>query len=419
MRPRSQALPPARPKPDPASGAGTRSTPSGSRSTSTLPATRRGCPAAPAGRRRGAALLAMALAAGAVATTALPAGASTTPDPAQIATTTQKLSGGYSSADQGTATGNPVTDQVTAMLSAGATRPCSNQRACDAAGQVSTAPADNVGTGRLRTNRQQGHAALDRTVESGSRITLATPSFASVGSTPGQAAPGGSAAPTGTAPAGTPEPSATPTGAAAAPAFTVSDTVGYQRTTAAEPDGTGSVSHTLTYKAEVPAAPQDKTDPWTSFGTTAPGEGERTCIGSLTFSYDSGGDLDSIVFTHATEGTAQDGIPGVTSGAAVTTIVTTTLEVPLLSDTDREVATSYARHAALSSGSLTVPLTALDLSDSPGQGFADIVSAHATATRQILEGTAIKDKGGPDALAPAWSTSQLTTGYKQLALQDL
>ena len=56
---------------------------------------------------------------------------------------------------------NPVTDQVTAMLSTGATRPCSNQRACDAAGQVSTAPAGNVGTGRLRTNRQQGHAALD------------------------------------------------------------------------------------------------------------------------------------------------------------------------------------------------------------------------------------------------------------------
>ena len=410
MHRRSQAPPLAQPAHGPAPEA---------ESGSTLPGSRR-TPPAPTGRRRtGAALLAAALAASAVIVTSLPVDAATGSDSSQIASTTQQLSSGYSSTGQGTAAGNPVTDQVTAMLASGATRPCSNPRACDAAGQVSTAPADNAGTGRLRTNRQQGHAALDRTVESGSRITLATPSFASVGSAPGQAAPGGSAAPTGTAPAGTPEPSATPTGAAAAPAFTVSDAVGYQRTTTAEPDGTGSVSHTLTYKAEVPAAPQDKTDPWTSFGTTAPGEGERTCIGSLTFSYDSGGDLDSIVFTHATEGTAQDGIPGVTSGAAVTTIVTTTLEVPLLSDTDREVATSYARHAALSSGSLTVPLTALDLSDSPGQGFADIVSAHATATRQILEGTAIKDKGGPDALAPAWSTSQLTTGYKQLALQDL
>ena len=409
MHRRSQAPPLAQPAHGPAPEA---------ESGSTLPGSRR-TPPAPTGRRRtGAALLAAALAASAVIVTALPVDAATGSDSSQIASTTQQLSSGYSSTGQGTAAGNPVTDQVTAMLASGATRPCSNQRACDAAGQVSTAPADNVGTGRLRTNRQQGHATLDRTVESGTRIALATPSFVPGGSASDRATPTGTA-PTGTAPAESPEASATPTGAAAAPAFTISDAVGYQRTTTAEPNGTGAVSHTLTYKAEVPTAPQDKTDPWTPFGTTAPGEGERTCIGSLSFSYDSGGDLDSIVFTHATEGTAQDGIPGVTSGAAVTTIVTTTLEVPLLSDTDREVATSYARHAALSSGSLTVPLTALDLSDSPGQGFADIVSAHATATRQILEGTAIKDKGGLDALAPSWSTSQLTTDYKQLALQDL
>ena len=409
MHRRSQAPPLAQPAHGPAPEA---------ESGSTLPGSRR-TPPAPTGRRRtGAALLAAALAASAVIVTSLPVDAATGSDSSQIASTTQQLSSGYSSTGQGTAAGNPVTDQVTAMLASGATRPCSNQRACDAAGQVSTAPADNVGTGRLRTNRQQGHATLDRTVESGTRIALATPSFVPGGSASDRATPTGTA-PTGTAPAESPEASATPTGAAAAPAFTISDAVGYQRTTTAEPNGTGAVSHTLTYKAEVPTAPQDKTDPWTPFGTTAPGEGERTCIGSLSFSYDSGGDLDSIVFTHATEGTAQDGIPGVTSGAAVTTIVTTTLEVPLLSDTDREVATSYARHAALSSGSLTVPLTALDLSDSPGQGFADIVSAHATATRQILEGTAIKDKGGLDALAPSWSTSQLTTDYKQLALQDL
>ena len=409
MHRRSQAPPLAQPAHGPAPEA---------ESGSTLPGSRR-TPPAPTGRRRtGAALLAAALAASAVIVTSLPVDAATGSDSSQIASTTQQLSSGYSSTGQGTAAGNPVSDQVTAMLASGATRPCSNQRACDAAGQVSTAPADNVGTGRLRTNRQQGHATLDRTVESGTRIALATPSFVPGGSASDRATPTGTA-PTGTAPAESPEASATPTGAAAAPAFTISDAVGYQRTTTAEPNGTGAVSHTLTYKAEVPTAPQDKTDPWTPFGTTAPGEGERTCIGSLSFSYDSGGDLDSIVFTHATEGTAQDGIPGVTSGAAVTTIVTTTLEVPLLSDTDREVATSYARHAALSSGSLTVPLTALDLSDSPGQGFADIVSAHATATRQILEGTAIKDKGGLDALAPSWSTSQLTTDYKQLALQDL
>ena len=409
MHRRSQAPPLAQPAHGPAPEA---------ESGSTLPGSRR-TPPAPTGRRRtGAALLAVALAASAVIVTSLPVDAATGSDSSQIASTTQQLSSGYSSTGQGTAAGNPVTDQVTAKLASGATRPCSNQRACDAAGQVSTAPADNVGTGRLRTNRQQGHATLDRTVESGTRIALATPSFVPGGSASDRATPTGTA-PTGTAPAESPEASATPTGAAAAPAFTISDAVGYQRTTTAEPNGTGAVSHTLTYKAEVPTAPQDKTDPWTPFGTTAPGEGERTCIGSLSFSYDSGGDLDSIVFTHATEGTAQDGIPGVTSGAEVTTIVTTTLEVPLLSDADREIATSYARHAALTSGSLTVPLTALDLSDSPGQGFADIVSAHATATRQILEGTAIKDKGGLDALAPSWSTSQLTTDYKQLALQDL
>ena len=409
MHRRSQAPPLAQPAHGPAPEA---------ESGSTLPGSRR-TPPAPTGRHRtGAALLAAALAASAVIVTSLPVDAATGSDSSQIASTTQQLSSGYSSTGQGTAAGNPVTDQVTAMLASGATRPCSNQRACDAAGQVSTAPADNVGTGRLRTNRQQGHATLDRTVESGTRIALATPSFVPGGSASDRATPTGTA-PTGTAPAESPEASATPTGAAAAPAFTISDAVGYQRTTTAEPNGTGAVSHTLTYKAEVPTAPQDKTDPWTPFGTTAPGEGERTCIGSLSFSYDSGGDLDSIVFTHATEGTAQDGIPGVTSGAEVTTIVTTTLEVPLLSDADREIATSYARHAALTSGSLTVPLTALDLSDSPGQGFADIVSAHATATRQILEGTAIKDKGGLDALAPSWSTSQLTTDYKQLALQDL
>ena len=408
MHRRSQAPPLAQPAHGPAPEA---------ESGSTLPGSRRR-PPAPIGRRTGAALLAAALAASAVIVTSLPVDAATGSDSSQIASTTQQFSSGYSSTGQGTAAGNPVTDQVTAMLASGATRPCSNQRACDAAGQVSTAPADNVGTGRLRTNRQQGHATLDRTVESGTRIALATPSFVPGGSASDRATPTGTA-PTGTAPAESPEASATPTGAAAAPAFTISDAVGYQRTTTAEPNGTGAVSHTLTYKAEVPTAPQDKTDPWTPFGTTAPGEGERTCIGSLSFSYDSGGDLDSIVFTHATEGTAQDGIPGVTSGAEVTTIVTTTLEVPLLSDADREIATSYARHAALTSGSLTVPLTALDLSDSPGQGFADIVSAHATATRQILEGTAIKDKGGLDALAPSWSTSQLTTDYKQLALQDL
>lgn len=408
MHRRSQAPPLAQPAHGPAPEA---------EPGSTLPGSRRR-PPAPIGRRTGAALLAAALAASAVIVTSLPVDAATGSDSSQIASTTQQLSSGYSSTGQGTAAGNPVTDQVTAMLASGATRPCSNQRACDAAGQVSTAPADNVGTGRLRTNRQQGHATLDRTVESGTRIALATPSFVPGGSASDRATPTGTA-PTGTAPAESPEASATPTGAAAAPAFTISDAVGYQRTTTAEPNGTGAVSHTLTYKAEVPTAPQDKTDPWTPFGTTAPGEGERTCIGSLSFSYDSGGDLDSIVFTHATEGTAQDGIPGVTSGAEVTTIVTTTLEVPLLSDADRQIATSYARHAALTSGSLTVPLTALDLSDSPGQGFADIVSAHATATRQILEGTAIKDKGGLDALAPSWSTSQLTTDYKQLALQDL
>ena len=251
MHRRSQAPPLAQPAHGPAPEA---------ESGSTLPGSRR-TPPAPTGRRRtGAALLAAALAASAVIVTSLPVDAATGSDSSQIASTTQQLSSGYSSTGQGTAAGNPVTDQVTAMLASGATRPCSNQRACDAAGQVSTAPADNVGTGRLRTNRQQGHATLDRTVESGTRIALATPSFVPGGSASDRATPTGTA-PTGTAPAESPEASATPTGAAAAPAFTISDAVGYQRTTTAEPNGTGAVSHTLTYKAEVPTAPQDKTDP--------------------------------------------------------------------------------------------------------------------------------------------------------------
>ena len=58
----------------------------------------------------------------------------------------------------------------------------------------------------------------------------------------------------------------------------------------------------------------------------------------------------------------------------MTTIVTTTLEVPLLSDTDREVATSYARHAALSSGSLTVPLPAAAGAHGPAGVRAPVIN---------------------------------------------
>ena len=103
----------------------------------------------------------------------------------------------------------------------------------------------------------------------------------------------------------------------------------------------------------------------------------------------------------------------------MTSIVTTTLEVPLLSEADQEIATSYARRSALASGTLDTPLTALSPAMSPGQGFADIVSAHATTTRQILEGAALKDHGGADALAQSWTASRLAADRKQLATQDL
>ena len=361
--------------------------------------------------------LAIALAASAPISTAPPAGAATTntatdttaatADSSRATSTTQKLTSGYMAADQETVADNPVTSQVTAMLAADTTRQCANQRTCDAAGQVSTAPADNVGTGRLRTNRQRGHVALDRTVESaGARVVLSLPSFDSAASA-GQTSPG-KTTPTDAATAGASE-----------PALTISGTAGYQRATTAEPNGTGAVSHTLSYKAEVPPAQQDKEDPWSSFGTTAPAEGERTCVGSIAFNYDSGGDLDTIVFTHATEGTAREGIAGVTPGATVTSILTTTLEVPLLSEADQEIATSYARRSALASGTLDTPLTALSPTMTPGQGFADIVSAHATTTRQILEGAALKDHGGADALAQSWTASRLAADRKQLATQDL
>lgn len=351
---------------------------------------------------------ALAASAGIAAPMAVDAATSANTSSSRIASTTQELSVGY--ADQGTIAGNPdnpVTSQVTAMLATDTTRQCANQRTCDAAGQVSSTPADNAGTGRLRTNRRRGHVALDHTVESaGARVVLSLPSFDSAASA-GQTSPG-KTTPTDAATAGASE-----------PALTISGTAGYQRATTAEPNGTGAVSHTLSYKAEVPPVQQDKEDPWSSFGTTAPAEGERTCVGSISFSYDSGGDLDTIVFTHATEGTAREGIAGVTPGATVTSIVTTTLEVPLLSEADQEIATSYARRSALASGTLDTPLTALSPAMSPGQGFADIVSAHATTTRQILEGAALKDHGGADALAQSWTASRLAADRKQLATQDL
>ena len=196
--------------------------------------------------------LAIALAASAPISTAPPAGAATTntatdttaatADSSRATSTTQKLTSGYMAADQETVADNPVTSQVTAMLAADTTRQCANQRTCDAAGQVSTAPADNVGTGRLRTNRQRGHVALDRTVESaGARVVLSLPSFDSAASA-GQTSPG-KTTPTDAATAGASE-----------PALTISGTAGYQRATTAEPNGTGAVSHTLSYKAEVPPA---------------------------------------------------------------------------------------------------------------------------------------------------------------------
>ena len=129
--------------------------------------------------------LAIALAASAPISTAPPAGAATTntatdttaatADSSRATSTTQKLTSGYMAADQETVADNPVTSQVTAMLATDTTRQCANQRTCDAAGQVSSTPADNAGTGRLRTNRQRGHVALDHTVESSSHYPPSIP----------------------------------------------------------------------------------------------------------------------------------------------------------------------------------------------------------------------------------------------------
>ncbi len=335
-----------------------------------------------------------------------------------VAATTRQLSTGYpgSSAGSTTAEDDPVAAQVTALLRASA-QECATAGSCD--DQAEPTQEDNAGTGRVRPGHPLATGGLDPSVEfSGAAISLsaaqdyADPAPGGEGEEP-QAT--GAAQPTAT---GTPGSSQSPQPSQAVVSAT-GDAVGYQRASSLEPDGTGTVSHTLSYTAQVPPPAQDEEDAWTAFGTTAPPEGERTCVGLLTLTYDSGGDLDSLVATHAAEGATEEGVDGVDPGTVVTTVVTTRLEVPVLSDSERGLVTAYARHASLSPGGLSVPLTALSPSAAPGGELAEVIALQATTTQQMLEGTAITDHGGPEAVTPGWSASQLVQDRDQLATQEL
>ena len=128
-----------------------------------------------------------------------------------------------------------------------------------------------------------------------------------------------------------------------------------------------------------------------------------------------------MTFTHVTEGSADGSISGVAAGTAVTTVVTTTLDVSALNSSDRDLANDYATSVLLSSGTVDVPTTSLFVGDPPGSStsstFAVVLAAKASTAQLVVNGTAITDNGGFDALYGSWSTDKLTKDRAQLANQ--
>ena len=188
----------------------------------------------------------------------------------QAASTTRSLTSGYSAEGSGT---NPVTTQVTGARAKRATSQCANQRSCPSPSSPEvTKQAENTGAGRAKHSHPSAASQPDSTLES-------SPSRLTVGTTASGKAPGNSA---------TPRPSVT------YPVLTISGNVTYRRATSAEPDGTGAVSHTLSYKAAVPVPEhsQEVDSAWNSFGIVSPPKGQRISLGNLALSYDTGGDLD-------------------------------------------------------------------------------------------------------------------------------
>ena len=314
------------------------------------------------------------------------------------ADTTTSLAVGYEAEHSGT---NQVTKQVADARARKAAPQCSNQRTCASASpQTPTTQADNIGTGRVKHAHPSAAPQPDSTVASSAgRLTV------------GETSSGGT---TGTAESQS---------SITYPILTISGNVTYKRTTTTEPNGTGAVSHTLSYKADVPVPEhsQEVDSAWNSFGIVSPPKGQRISLGNLVLSYDTGGDLDKMTFTHVTEGSANGGISGVAAGTAVTTVVTTTLDVSVLSVSYRDLANDYASTVLLSSGTVNIPAAALSVGDPPGSSasgtFAAVLAAKASTKQVVVNGTAITDNGGFDALSGSWSTDKLTKDRKQLASQ--
>ena len=312
--------------------------------------------------------------------------------------TTASLAKGYEAEHSKT---NQFTTQVTDARARRAAPQCSNQRSCtSASAQTTTKQAENVGAGRVKHAHPSAAPQPDSTVESSAgRLSV------------GEMSSGGTAK------------TATPQSSITYPILTISGNVTYKRTTTAEPNGNGAVSHTLSYKADVPV-PEHSQEPdyaWNTFGITSPPAGQRICLGSVTLSYDTGGDLDKVTFTHVTEGSADGSVSGVAAGTTVTTVVTTTLDVSALNSSDRDLANDYARTALLSSGTVNVPTASLFVGEPSGSStdgtFAAVVASKASTTQLVVNGTAITDNGGFDALSGSWSTDTLTKDRAQLANQ--
>ena len=314
------------------------------------------------------------------------------------ADTTTSLAVGYEAEHSGT---NQVTKQVADARARKAAPQCSNQRTCaSASAQTPTTQADNVGAGRVKHAHPSAAPRPDSTVESSTgRLSI------------GETSSGGT---TGTAESQS---------SITYPVLAIDGSVAYKRTTTTEPNGTGAVSHALSYKADVPV-PEHSQEPdsaWKTFGITSPPAGQRICLGNVALSYDTGGELDKMTFTHVTEGSADGSISGVAAGTTVTTIVTTTLDVSVLSGAYRDLANTYAKSVLLSSGAVNVPAASLSIGTPPGAApdgsLPAILASKASTTQLVVNGTAITDNGGFDALSGSWSTDTLTKDRAQLANQ--